>query len=52
MWDGIDRLGGAVLDASLAATAWLGLIALAMVGSRQPVRRLGLAARRCWAACC
>jgi hypothetical protein len=43
MWDGVDRLGGTLLDASLAATAWLGLIALAMVGCRQPVRRRGLA---------
>lgn len=43
MWDGVDRLGGAVLDASLATTAWLGLIALAMVGCRQPVRRRVLA---------
>ncbi|HEX8199747.1 MAG TPA: M56 family metallopeptidase [Isosphaeraceae bacterium] len=43
MWDVVDRLGATVLDASLAATAWLGVIALAMVGCRQPVRRRGLA---------
>ena len=43
MWVGIDRLEALVLDASLAATLLVGGIALAMVGCRQPSRRVGLA---------
>ncbi len=43
MWDWIDRLGMLVLDASLGATLLVGSIALAMVGCRQPSRRVGLA---------
>src|SRR3954464_4279492 len=43
MWGWIDRLGMLVLDASLGATLLVGSIALAMVGCRQPSRRVGLA---------
>ncbi len=43
MWGWIDRLGVLVLDASLGATLLVGSIALAMVGCRQPSRRVGLA---------
>ncbi|SIO00922.1 BlaR1 peptidase M56 [Singulisphaera sp. GP187] len=43
MADGIDRLGEMLLDASLSATALLSLVALAMIGCRQPVRRICLA---------
>ncbi|WP_406700696.1 M56 family metallopeptidase [Singulisphaera sp. Ch08] len=43
MADGIDRLGELLLDASLSATALLSLVALAMIGCRQPVRRICLA---------
>ncbi len=39
----IDRLGVLVLDASLGATLLIASIALAMVGCRQPSRRVGLA---------
>lgn len=39
----IDRLGELLLDSSLAATALLSLVALAMIGCRQPVRRICLA---------
>ena len=39
----LDRLSGPLLDAGLAAGAWLGAIALAMVASRQPARRCALA---------
>jgi hypothetical protein len=39
----VERLGAVLLDASLGATALLGLAALAMVGCRQPARRCGLA---------
>ena len=39
MPDVVDRLGAALLDASLAATAITGLVVLAMVQCRQPARR-------------
>ncbi len=39
MPDVVDRLGAALLDASLAATAIAGLVVLAMVQCRQPARR-------------
>jgi hypothetical protein len=39
----VDRLGAALLDASLAATAIAGLVVLAMVQCRQPARRRGWA---------
>lgn len=39
----LDRLAGPLLDALLAASAWIGLIALAMVAHRQPARRCALA---------
>src|SRR4051812_44930672 len=39
----VDRLGGALLDASLAATAISGFVVLAMVQCRQPARRRGWA---------
>ncbi len=39
----LDRLGEALLDASLAAVAISGLVVLAMVQCRQPSRRLGWA---------
>jgi len=43
MPDFVDRLGAALLDASLAATAISGLVVLVMVQCRQPARR------RAWA---
>ena len=43
MPDLVDRLGTALLDASLAATAITGLVVLAMVQCRQPARRRGWA---------
>jgi BlaR1 peptidase M56 len=43
MTDVIDRLGAALLDASLAAIAISGLVALVMVQCRQPARRRGWA---------
>ncbi len=43
MPDLADRLGATLLDASLAATAIAGLVALVMVHSRQPARRRGWA---------
>lgn len=39
----LDLAGGWLLDAALASTAWLGLVALAMVASGQPARRCVLA---------
>ncbi len=39
----LDRMAGPLLDAILAATAWFGVIALAMVANRQPARRCALA---------
>lgn len=39
----VDRLGTALLDASLSAFVFLGVLALLMVGTRQPARRCGLA---------
>ncbi len=39
----VDRMGVALLDASLAALAITGLVVLAMVQCRQPARRLGWA---------
>lgn len=39
----VDRIGEALLDASLATTVVTGLVALAMVGCRQPARRCVLA---------
>ncbi len=43
MTEYVDRLGAALLDASLAATAILGLVILVMVQCRQPARRRGWA---------
>src|SRR5579883_3353912 len=43
MWLWADRLGGILLDASLAATALLCVVALAILGCRQPARRVPLA---------
>ena len=43
MADFVDRLGAALLDASLAATAISGFVVLAMVQCRQPARRRGWA---------
>lgn len=43
MWVSVDRLAVIVLDASLAATMLLSLVALFMLGCRQPARRLRLA---------
>ena len=43
MPDLVDRLGAALLDASLAATAISGLVVLAMIQCRQPARRRGWA---------
>jgi hypothetical protein len=43
MWVWVDRLGGVVLDATLATTALLSLVAVGMLGCRQPARRAGLA---------
>jgi hypothetical protein len=43
MWSGVDRLGPMLLDASLSAAVLLGLVAMAMVGCRQPARRCCLA---------
>jgi beta-lactamase regulating signal transducer with metallopeptidase domain len=39
----VDRLGGTLIDASLATTVLFCLVALAMLGCRQPVRRICLA---------
>ncbi len=39
----VDRLGAALLDASLAAIAISGLVVLVMVQCRQPARRRGWA---------
>src|SRR3954469_16074078 len=39
----VDRLGVILIDASLATTVLLCLVALAMLGCRQPVRRIWLA---------
>jgi BlaR1 peptidase M56 len=39
MPDVVDRMGAALLDASLAATAIAGLVVLAMIQCRQPARR-------------
>jgi len=39
MLEVVDRLGAALLDASLAATAITGLVVLAMIQCRQPARR-------------
>src|SRR6185312_4079898 len=43
MWLWVDRLAGIVFDASLAAVALLSLVALMMLGCRQPARRIRLA---------
>ena len=43
MSDLVDRMGAALLDAGLAATAISGLVVLAMVQCRQPARRRGWA---------
>jgi beta-lactamase regulating signal transducer with metallopeptidase domain len=43
MWDWIDRLGGIVFRASVSATVLSSLIVLAMLGCRQPARRIVLA---------
>jgi len=43
MSDWLERFGGLLVDASLSATILLGLTALAMIGCRQPVRRIFLA---------
>lgn len=42
MGDAVDRLGAILLDGAVAATALLGLAALAMVACGQPARRLTL----------
>jgi hypothetical protein len=39
----LDRLGVLLLDAGVAALAWIGLMALAMVACGQPARRCALA---------
>src|SRR5262249_31916364 len=39
----LDQIGGILVDASLAAALLLSLVALVMVGCRQPARRVGLA---------
>lgn len=43
MWVWVDRLGGFVLDAGTAAVVLWAVAALAMLGCRQPSRRLRLA---------
>jgi len=43
MWGWVDRLGTLLLDAGLAALLLWSVVALTMLGSRQPVRRLRLA---------
>lgn len=43
MWGRVDSLATMGLDAALAAAFWSGLMALAMVGCRQPARRIVLA---------
>ncbi len=43
MWELVDRFGSLLLDASLAASLWLGLAVLVMVACRQPVRRCAVA---------
>ena len=39
----VDRLGPWMLDVGVLASAWFGLVMLAMVGCRQPIRRRDLA---------
>ncbi len=43
MWVWVDQLGRMIFDAGLAAVALLGLVTLAMLGCRQPARRVRLA---------
>ena len=43
MWDWVDHLGGIVFRASVSATVLSSLIVLAMLGCRQPARRIVLA---------
>jgi beta-lactamase regulating signal transducer with metallopeptidase domain len=43
MWDWLDQLGAIVLRASLAAAFLSSLVVLAMLGCRQPARRIVLA---------
>src|SRR5262245_30963612 len=43
MWVWVDRLSVLVLDTSLSAAALLSLVALIMLGCRQPARRIRLA---------
>lgn len=43
MWVGVDRLGGLLLDGCLSALVLWSVTALAMLGCRQPARRLRLA---------
>ena len=43
MWDTVDRLCGFVIDAGVSATLLWAVAALAMLGCRQPARRLRLA---------
>jgi hypothetical protein len=43
MWAWVDRVGATLLDAGLAALALSSLVALAMLGCRQPARRVRLA---------
>jgi hypothetical protein len=43
MWPWVDRLSVPLLDATLSATVLLCLVALAMLGCRQPARRIRLA---------
>jgi hypothetical protein len=43
MWVWVDRVGSLLLDASVSATILWAVVALVMMGSRQPARRLRLA---------
>ena len=43
MWDRVDRLGVLLIDAGVSGAALLAVVALAMVVTRQPARRLRLA---------
>ena len=43
MWAWVDRLSGVMADAGVAATLLVALVALVMIGTRQPARRVRLA---------
>src|SRR5260370_10830295 len=43
MWVWVDHLSGLVLDASVSAFVLFALVGLAVLGTRQPARRLRLA---------